>query len=354
MNFRNTFILSTLGAVLALAACGNSDTPKNSADQPPALPQQGEPANTPARGGATEPGSSAALPTTPLDRDALFGLVSDTIIDTAPCPFLSDTTAVATADTDYELIRREVSNEECRWSKNEGFSVIVSVDPAATGTPLKDRAYNLDTPPVVKGQPGPGDAAVILYDTAWETERPFAMGFEQRDKLVTVFVTGLETDPARLTATAEEVAAKLPMAPTIDSQRREIKPALKFCDIWSDENIGSLMGVTPDDGLSSSAYGKAGCKWRGGYGASEKSMTLARYEQGDTSLDRMLEIGGKALSDLGDRSVILTRGPSDGYAGDTSIWVDVGDHQFNLTLSGTVPDHAAVAENLVRNLFSRI
>lgn len=294
------------------------------------------------------------LPTAPLDRDALFGLVSETIVETAPCPFLSDTTAVATAETDYELLRREVSNEECRWSKNAGFSVIVSVAPVATATRLKDRAYNLETPPVVKEQPGPGEAAVILYDTAWETERPYAMGFEQGDALVTIFVTGLETDPVRLTATAQEIATKLPTAPTIERQYREILPAFEFCATWPDESVGSLTGMTAEDGLYSAAYGKAGCKWSSGYGANEKAVTLARYKQGDTKLDRMLELGGETISGLGDGAVILTRAAGDGYAGDTAIWVDVEDHQFNLTLSGTIPDHAAVAETLIRNLFSRI
>ena len=50
----------------------------------------------------------------------------------------------------------------------------------------------------------------------------------------------------------------------------------------------------------------------------------------------------------------FTRVASDGYLGDSAIWVDVGEHQFNITLSGTIPNHAAVAETLARNLFSRI
>lgn len=354
MTFRNAFTLCALGAVLTLAACGNETSATGSADQSASVSQQAESADGSADDHASEQGAGAALPTTPLNRDALFGLVAETVKETAPCPFLSDTTAVATAETNYELVRREVSNEACRWSKNAGFSVVVSVAPAATATPLRDRVYNLDTPPVVKDQPGPGDAAVILYDTAWEKERPYAMGFEQDEKLVTIFVTGLETDPVRLAATAEEVAAKLPTAPTIEKQYREIVPALEFCEIWSEESVGSLIDATPENGLHSAVYGAAGCKWSSGYGANAKSVTLARYGQGDTSLDRMLEMGGETISGLGDRAVILTRAASDGYLGDSAIWVDVGEHQFNITLSGTIPNHAAVAETLARNLFSRI
>lgn len=354
MKYRNIITASIAVAALGLAACGGDNSATESTSQTSTPSQQSELTPTSNDNGSTVPATSAALPTTPLDRDALFGLTSETIVETAPCPFLSDATAIATAETNYELIRREVSNQECRWSKNAGFSVVVSVAPVATATPLRDRAYNLETPPVVKEQPGPGDAAVILYDTAWENERPYAMGFEQGDDLVTIFVTGLETDPDRLTVTAEEVAAKLPTAPTIEQQYREIVPALETCAIWSDENIGALIGATVDDGLYSSAYGTAGCKWSSGFGATAKAVTLARYKQGDTDLDRMLELGGEAISGLGDRAVILTRPAADGYAGDSAIWVEIEDQQFNLTISGTIPDHATVAETLVRNLFSRI
>ena len=336
-----------LGAALALTACGGGDNPA-------AEPSSHTPASeTPANNPASEQASSVALPTTPLNRDALFGLTSETVVETAPCPFLSDATALATADRTGDLIRREVSNQECRWSKNAGFSVVASAAPIATATPLKDRAYNLETPPVIKDQPGPGDGAVILYDTAWETERPYAMGFQQGDNLVTIFVTGLQTSAAQLTAAAEEIAAKLPVAPTIEAQRREILPAMNFCDIWSDETIAALSQSAQDSGMYSSAYGATGCKWSAGYGASAKSVTLARYKQGDTNLANMLKNGGAQLSGLGDQAVILTRGPSDGYAGDTTIWVDTEDQQFNLTLSGTIPDHAEHSEKLMRNLFSR-
>ena len=337
-----------MGAAFALAACGGSD---NTAVEPSGQTSAPE---TRSSNSPSEPAANITLPTTPIDRDALFGLTSETIVETAPCPFLSDATALAAADKTEKLIRREVSNEACRWSRNAGFSIDASVEPAATAKPLKDRAYNLDTPPVLKDQPGPGTGTAILYDTAWETERPYAIGLQQGDKLVTVFVTGLNTSPAQLTAAAEEIAATLPGAPTIEAQRREIVPAINFCDIWSDDTIAGLSGATPEDGLYSSPYGAAGCKWSGGYGSTAKSVTLARYKQGDTNLARMLEKGGEDVSGLGDQAIILTRGPSDGYAGDTTIWVDSGDQQFNLILTGTIPGHAELAEKLMRNLFSRI
>lgn len=350
MTFKKLALWGAAAALMSVAACGSDNASSETTGQADPSAQTASPAGN----AAPEPAASVALPTTSLNREALFGLVSETIVETAPCPFLSDSTAIATADTNHELLRREVSNEECRWSMNAGFSIRVSVDPLATATPLKDRAYNLDTPPVLKDQPGPGEGAVILYDTAWDKERPYAMGFEQGDQLVEIFVTGMETDPARLTATAEEVAAKLPTAPTIERQYREVRPALDFCSIWSKESLGSLIGVAAEEDLRSSPYGRAGCKWDSGYGDTARSVTLARYKQGDTNLDKILEMGGETISGLGDRAVVLTRGPSDGYAGDTAIWVDIEDQQFNLTLSGTVADHPGVAETLMRNLFSRI
>lgn len=353
MQSRNTKRLGAAIAALSLAACGGGtstdapDSPAASASTPAAQTE------TPAAA-ASDAAANIALPTTPLNRDAMFGLISETVMETGPCPFLSDETAIATADTNRELLRREVSNEVCRWSVNAGFSIRASVAPLATATPLKDRPYNIDTPPVIKDQPGPGDAAVILYDTAWDKEQPYAMGFEQGDKLVEIFVTGMETDEARLTKTAMEIAEKLPTAPTIEHQYREILLAQDFCAIWPNDSLGSAISVTTDEGLRNAAYGQAGCKWDSGFGADAVSVTLARYKQGDTDLDRMVELGGTAVSDLGDRAIILTRGPSDGYAGDSTIWVEADDQQFSLTLTGTIADHPAVAEDLMENLFSRM
>lgn len=354
MTFKKLAFWGAVAALTGVAACGGDSSDSGTSGS--AAPSTQQTAETASSAGevAPAPAPSVALPTTPLNRDALFGLIAETIVETAPCPFLSDSTAIATADTNYEMVRREVSNEECRWSKNAGFSIRVSVAPIATATPLKDRAYNLDTPPVLKEQAGPGANAVILYDTAWDKERPYAMGFEQGDKLVEIFVTGMETDPARLTATAEEVAAELPTAPTIEKQYREIKAALDFCTIWSDESLGSLFGITAEESLYSAPYGQAGCKWNSGYGANAKSVTVARYKQGDTKIDRILALGGQAIPGLGDRAVILTRPAEDGSPGDSAMWVDVEDQQFILIVPGTVEDHASVAQTLMENLFSRI
>jgi len=354
MQTRHTIMLGAAIAALGLTACGgesSSNALGAGADSPGSQSTQTQAS---ADAPAGDPVTAIALPVTPLNRDAVYGLISETVIETAPCPFLSDETAIATADTNRELLRREVSNEACRWSMNAGFSIRASVSPLATATPLKDRPYNIDTPPVLKDQPGPGDAAVILYDTAWDKEQPYAMGFEQGDKLVEIFVTGMETDEARLTKTAMEIAEKLPNAPAIEHQYREIRPAQDFCQIWSNESLGAAIGVTADAGLRNAPYGQAGCKWDSGYGEAAKAVTLARYKQGDTNLDRIIELGGERLPNLGDRAVILTRPGSDGYAGDSTIWVDADDQQFSVILTGTIADHPAIAENLMQNLFSRM
>lgn len=347
MTFKNLAMCSAILAATALVACGGGE-PSGETDRPTpstSAPSAAEP--------ATSTPASIALPTTPLNRDALLGVISETIVEPGPCPFLSEATALATAETNYELIRREVSNETCRWSKNAGFSLRVSIEPLATATPFKDRPYNLDTPPVLKQQASPGSNAVILYDTAWDKERPYAMGFEQGDKLVEVFVTGMETDTARLTATAEEIAAKLPTAPMIEAQRREIKPALDYCDIWSNESLGSLMKASRDEPQRNAQYGSAGCKWDAGYGSAARSISLARYKKGDTNLDKMQELGGRTITALGERAVILTRPPTEGYTGDTSLWVEIDDQQIYLTLSGTIDDHSGAATTLMENLLSR-
>jgi len=354
MQHRNKIIIAAAFATLGLAACGGESATTEPDTQADPSGAQSAQANTSTGGSATDPVAAIALPTTPLNRDAVFGLISETVVETAPCPFLSDETAIATADTNRELLRREVSNEACRWSMNAGFSIRASVAPLATATPLKDRPYNMDIPPVLKDQPGPGDAAVILYDTAWDKELPYAMGFEQGDKLVEIFVTGMETDPARLTKTAMEIAEKLPTAPVIEPQFREVRPAQDFCQIWSKESLGAAIGVTAESDLRHAPYGSAGCKWDSGYGDTAKTVILVRYKQGDTSLDRMIELGGETMPDLGDRAVILTRAGSDGYAGDSTIWVEVDDQQFSLIMTGTIADHPALVEDLMENLFSRL
>lgn len=354
MTSQRIVFAGILIAALSLAACGGGDKGAPADQSATDTAERASESAPDTEAPASAPAADVTLSTAPLDRHALLGHVAETIVETAPCPFLSDETAVATAKGDRELPRMEVSNEVCRWAENAGFAVRVSVEPLATATPLKDRAYNLDTPPVLKPQDGPGENAVILHDTAFDTERPYAIGFEQDGKLVEIFVTGLATDPARLTAAAEEVSAKLPTAPAIEPQRREIRPALGICTIWSPETLGALMGVTGDESVRGSVYGKAGCKWSSGYGETAKSVTLARYGQGDTDLDKVIERGGEALAGLGDRAVISTRPPADGYSGDTSLLVEVDDQQFYLMIPGTVDNHASLAKTLMENLMSRI
>ncbi|ACT59906.1 hypothetical protein [Hirschia baltica] len=350
---KNVWLCGALVAGLSVGACGNDSASDGVASAPAEQSSKQAPSSLSPENEEAEAKVDFSLTQAPLEREALFGLVSETVVETVPCPFLSDSTAIATAKTNHELLRREVSNELCLWSKNAGFSVQVSVEPKTSATPLQDRKYNLETPPVIKEQAGPGQNAAILYDTAWDKELAYAMGFEQDDKLVMIFITGMDTNAELLTATAEEIAAKLPTAPSIDKQMREIKPAIDFCSIWSDESIANLISADADSGLYSSAYGAAGCKWNAGYGTTAKSVTFARYKQGDTDLNRMLELGGEEIADLGDRAVILTRPANDSYAGDTALWAEIDDQQFNLMLSGTISDHDELALKLMENLFSR-
>ncbi len=347
VTYKTITLWGAVCAATTLAACGGANTADNGAHS------STEASETAPVAEANASISTVALATTSLDRDALLGVTSETIIEPGPCPFLTESTALATAEKTEDLIRREVSNTLCRWSKNAGFAIRVSIEPLATATPLQDRAYNLDTPPVLKRQAGPGANATILYDTAWEKERPYAMGFEQDDKLIEIFVTGLATDPTRLTDTAEEIAATLPSAPMIETQHREIKPALDFCTIWSNESLSPLLSATQEEPLRNSPYGSAGCKWETGYSYGARSIMLARYKQGDTNLDKVQELGGESLSSLGDRAVILTRPATDGYAGDTTLWVETDAQQFSIILTGTIPDHAKLARTLMENLLSR-
>jgi len=353
MTYRTFSLGTALATVLTLSACGGGDAPSTNTNPQPSQATSGQStisANEPAPTATTD----APLSTSALSKATLLGEIADTVVETAPCPFLTDETAKATAKTDYTLIRREVSNETCRWSKNAGFSIRISIESVTTAKPFSERVYNLEVPPVLKPQAGPGANAVILYDTAWDKERAYAMGFEQDSKLIEIFVTGMATDETRLTRTAQEVAEKLPTAPAIEHQYREVKPAFEFCSIWSDASIANIMGASAEDGLYSQAYGKAGCKWSAGYGETAKALTFARYKKGDTNLEKMIELGGKEIEALGERSVILPRGPSDGFSGDAAMWVVLSDQQFSLTVSGAGIDHADTAQSLMNNFVGRL
>lgn len=282
------------------------------------------------------------LPSTPIDRALFLGLKKAEIAPVGPCPFLSDETALGTAKRSDKLVRRKVSNEECYWSQNLGFSVSVKVEPLADAKPLRDRAYNMDSPPIFDAQPGPGSNALILKDTVWDEEgRPYAMGFEQDGKLVTIYVTGLSTEPARLIATANEVATKLPTAPTIEAQPGQPE-TFDVCAVWSEATMTAVAGI-PVTAVKQSGT----CTWKAG----DTSISLGVFSSRDFPFDSLIaDRGAREIPDLGTRATVFHRNRNPASVLDVTL----GDQRMiNIAVSDTVPSSEEVALALAKNVISR-
>lgn len=244
-----------LTTALMISSCGSNDADAaNTGENAEAGPAtSGQPNGS---------GSSAAtaLPTTPISLADATGNTPPSVKEIATCPFLSDNTARGAANTKYELTRRRVSNDRCVWNYNIGFEVSVRVEPIASSTAFRDRTYNMDKPPVLQPMASPGTNAVMLADSTWGEPRPFAFGFEQGDKRITIYITGMFTSQRQLQAAAEEVARLLPNAPAIAPQIREETGAFDPCTTWSENSLRTLFGQ-PDSATVSAVPSRTACTY---------------------------------------------------------------------------------------------
>ena len=334
-----TFLTLTFAPLMFLAACS---------DEPNSQPKSDSSTNTAATSSAVPVESiQLDLPTTPLEKQAFLGLVVPKVVEAAPCPFLSDETALATAKTSWVLKRRETSNERCYWSKNAGFSIKVTVEPLATAKPVRDRVYNLDSPPVLKNQPEPGNNAVVIYDTVWDKERPYAMAFEQDNKLVMIYVTGMSTDAERLTAAAMEVASKLSTAPTLNSQD-ENAGTFDMCRTWSESDIAAIIGAPVQ-----TTMGSLDCKWETGTGENMKQIRVTIYSGKSYPWDNVLEQGASDVPGVGERGLMERKRKRSNMPGHVLLNALYGDMLVTTSVTDTIADHEAVALALSKNIDSR-
>lgn len=285
------------------------------------------------------------LPTTSINRELFLGLKKPEPVKPEPCPFLSDETALNTAQRSDKLVRRTASNAECYWSQNSGFSVRVKIETLASAKPLRDRAYNLDSPPIFEPQSAPGRNAMVLLDTVWkEKGTPYAMGFEQADKLVTIYVTGLHTDTARLVATATEVAAKLPDAPRLEAQLAGSE-RYDMCSIWSEDVISTVVGsavtaVKTDDR----------CVWK----SDDALIDIGLYYGRDFPFDSLIEQGAVDIQDLGVRAIIHRQRAKGSRPAASVLDITLGDEKMvNIKVSESTSESKAVAIALAKNLIGR-
>jgi hypothetical protein len=317
-------IFAAVWTAMLLVACGGESQPTDSR----AADKVSGAATARVEGAAAETPDavSIALPTSPISLADALGRTLPVIRETASCPFLSDETARAAATSPYELVRRSVSNSACVWNYNVGFSVKVSVDPIAQARPFEDQVYNMDAKPVVETQASPGENAVLVYDTAWETPRPFGFGFELDGKRIFIRITGMKTSLAQLQRAADEITAKLPAAPRIEAQFREEVAAFDKCSTWSKDALLNVFNLPADTPYSATASGMA-CSFSmrpAGPSHNEIVVGLSAFEIDPGSVEKLKAKGDKEVT--GYDYPVLSRNAEDkwGISAKLSTFVDDG------------------------------
>lgn len=336
----NTRKSSVMLMLMFLAACSAADqSEKNTTAQSPAVATTTE----------TVSELELTLSNTPLNQDEFLGLVAPKTTAVGPCPFLSDATARATAKTNWTLERRKTSNEQCYWSKNTGFSVKVTVEALATAKPVEQRVYNIDSPPLLKQQPGPGNNAVVLYDTTWDKEQAYAMAFELDNNLIMIKVTGMNTDADRLTKTANEVANRLASGLAAETQSVDPAGAYDMCSTWSQAEIGAIIGeplkVTPRT---------LDCKWETGSGDTLKLIQLTIYSGKSYPWDAVMEYrGSKKVEGIGERGIIEKKRKRANMPGHILLNTLYKEKIVTVTTTDNIMNYESVAMALAKNIDER-
>ncbi len=105
----------------------------------------------------------------------------------------------------------------CTWKTASSETIQLTIEPATTAETddHSGRAYNIDEPPQVDPQDGPGTKAVLLTDTAFADVGgdglAYGYFFVEGDLAVFVETQSFEAGAANLRAIAEEVHARLAM-----------------------------------------------------------------------------------------------------------------------------------------------
>ena len=332
---------------MLLGACGDT------ASTEPAATNRAE-ARSPAPAAS---GTAAALPTRAISADDAFGRTPPVLVRPGPCPFLSDETAIATARANRSapLSRKGVSNTECRWSYSAGFSVIVKVQAVDEATPASERRYNLGSDPLIVRHAGPGENAMVLKDDTWETARPYAFGFEQDGRSVSIQVIGLQTSIDQLLATANEVASKLPIAPEVEPSRYEERPALSACSVWDERGLLSVFKFEAADTISISGSGEI-CRFSFFHqdppGVGPK-ITLQFMTHDEPAAELLSRHGAERVG--GHEVPIFRRVVTDQFGTTTTVSGPMGHDEIAVTIvdSGSVKrDREGL--KLLENLLSRL
>lgn len=242
-------LLTTISIVITatfITGCGPDET-SSAASDAAAAPQSKS--------------GQAQLTTTPISFADALGATSE-MIDIAPCPFASDAVIKASVRSTFEMTRKEVSNTECRWSYNAGFAVRVTIEDLSTAKPISERRYNIGVDTTLDAQDGPGTNAQVLNDTAFDKPIPFAYSFEKDGKLVFMHYTGYKTNAEIMRPAANQIAARMSTAPSIEPGRLQATEPFKACEVWTDQDIRTALGAADETPIAPGASGQSTCSWK--------------------------------------------------------------------------------------------
>jgi len=262
-----SFLLPAIGTVfvLTLTACGD-----NSPDADRTTSAQDVP--------AVRPSIMIELPVDPTTLANAQVPLTTAAHSVPVCPWLSDASANAAVDnvmSSEPMVRRKVTASECTWNLNAGFSLRIQAVPLAEAVSPDSIMYNMDIPPVVESQTGPGNNASVLLDPTWDADnpRPFAFVFNIDNRQFTIRTTGVKTSAGRLRAVAEEIVAALPNAPVIAEAHNEAA-SLNPC-VYDGATIAALFGGAAGDSFNQTpSLPGSSCKYSGIAGETGVELTI--------------------------------------------------------------------------------
>lgn len=302
---------------------------------------------------------SGSLSTVPISLSAALADTPESPQGNQSCPFLTTATAISTVKTSRTFELREASNTGCVWNFNIGFEIKVTVEPAATATPIEKRLYNLDNPPLIKPQSGPGTDPAIAYDTTWKERppRPYAFGFMLDGDYVFIRTTGVETSEEQLRRAADEIAQMLPDAPTISAATAsDTSPtASQVCDIWSEAELAAVFEVQEGGNISSYPSNGKTCIasiFPTASAGNKISLDFIFTETAAEDYEFRKANGWAPVEFAGKRALLQEKEDQFGYA--TRYMAPMDGGTFALTVLSKDPEMKAKAELLFANALSRI
>lgn len=259
-HYRTSFFsISLIPFVLLLTACGETADHKEGAKSP-----HQETKVTSNNNKNSTRNVPRELDTTPINLSDVFDTSPAKFAPMSDCPFLSDKTAISAMNAGSHVKAGEeskerniVSNTRCVWLTGTVVDILSS-----TSTKTHKKMVEKDPSGYfLKKQKGPGTDASILY---WKPKRgnskpaPIGFGFFQDGKYINIEAMMSLTSVEQLQKVANEVATRLPNAPTIKSQEQKRIRKINMCDTWQKEALKTLFNV---DKVRDISRGAEGCKF---------------------------------------------------------------------------------------------